>query len=64
MSVITFSLCVYGGLDCITGNESIGGGGRFFVILLIHVWVIAAIMTLRRHFRKGKKLECIDDKTV
>jgi cytochrome c biogenesis factor len=61
MSVLTYSLCVYGGLYCITCDDSIGGGRRFFVILLVHVWVIAAIMNLRRHFRKGKKIEGLDN---
>lgn len=57
MSVFTYTLCVYGVfLTEYVYNCSGVAQGRFFVVLLIHIWAIAAIMLSRRHFKKEKNL--------
>lgn len=62
MSVFTYSLCVYGVfLTEYVYNCSGAAQGRFFLILLIHIWAISAIMLLRRHFKKNKSLQKEDN---
>jgi cytochrome c-type biogenesis protein CcmF len=63
MSIFTYTLCVYGVFltRFVYNYNAVDSAdvahGRFFVVLLIHIWAIAAMMLLRGHFRKNKSLE-------
>ncbi len=58
LSIITFSLCVFGtfltryGLVSSVHAFPDPGMGMLFMVLLIHIWLFAAYLFVRKHFRE------------
>lgn len=59
MAILTFSLCVFGtfltryGLVSSVHAFPEPGMGKLFIVLLIHIWVIAAVSMLRKSLKKN-----------
>jgi cytochrome c-type biogenesis protein CcmF len=60
LAILTFSLCVFGtfltryGLVSSVHAFPEPGMGKLFIILLVHIWVIAAVAMFRRSLREDK----------